>query len=365
MSARGWMALRLCLIGLLPLALGLLLLFRFVPGTAEWYAGHIFPLLSGTLSRLTGWLPFSVGELLLAAILVGAPALLVWRLVALARRKPRAGSRLLRSLASLGASAGVLALLYALCCGFGYYRVSFADQAGFVTEPASAEELAGLCGELVERAAALSEQVPRDEAGVMQLESFAQAGRSARAAMTALAQQYPVLEAYYPQPKPVLASRVMSYCNITGIYSPFTVEANVNRDICAYEIPVVMCHELSHLSGMMREEEANFIAYLAGSQSDDPSLAYSSVMLALSYSVNALAGADYDAYVAVMERYSEGMRADVLASRAYWKQFEGKVAQVATSVNNSYLQANAQQDGVRSYGRMVDLLLAQYRQRQA
>lgn len=355
------MVLRLCLLGLLPLALGLTLLFRWAPDTAEWYAVHIFPLVSGGISHLTGWLPFSVGELLLAAILVGTPVLLGCRLVALARRRPGAKGRLLRSLASLGAGTGVLALLYVLCCGFGYYRVPFAQQAGFVTAPASAQELAGLCNALADRAIDLSAQVPRDENGVMELGSFRQAGQNAREAMTALSRQYPVLEAYYPNPKPVAASRLMSHCNITGIYSPFTVEANVNRDVCAYEIPAVICHELSHLSGMMREDEANFIAYLAGSRSDDPSLAYSSVMLALAYSVNALYGADFDAYVAVMERYSEGMRADVLAARAYWRQFEGKVAQVATSMNNSYLQANAQQDGVRSYGRMVDLLLAQYR----
>lgn len=35
--------------------------------------------------------------------------------------------------------------------------------------------------------------------------------------------------------------------------------------------------------------------------------------------------------------------------------------EISNSVNNTYLKANGQEDGVKSYGRMVDLLLAEYR----
>lgn len=53
----------------------------------------------------------------------------------------------------------------------------------------------------------------------------------------------------------------MSYLDISGIYCPFTFEANVNVHMNDVLIPVTMCHELSHLSGYMREDEANFIAF--------------------------------------------------------------------------------------------------------
>lgn len=35
--------------------------------------------------------------------------------------------------------------------------------------------------------------------------------------------------------------------------------------------------------------------------------------------------------------------------------------QVSDRVNDAYLKANGQENGLRSYGRMVDLLLAYYR----
>ncbi|KAI4439854.1 hypothetical protein C824_002341 [Schaedlerella arabinosiphila] len=81
--------------------------------------------------------------------------------------------------------------------------------------------------------------------------------------MKKLAEEYPDLKGYYPHPKPVCISEILSYQNLSGVYSPFTIEANFNADMIDYNIPFTLCHELSHLRGFMQEEEANFIAFLA------------------------------------------------------------------------------------------------------
>ena len=70
---------------------------------------------------------------------------------------------------------------------------------------------------------------------------------------------------------------------------------------------------------------------------------------------------DHDSFARLYNLYSEDVRRDMEFSRNYWKQFETKVADLANKVNDTYLKANNQHDGVRSYGRMVDLLLAYYR----
>ena len=130
---------------------------------------------------------------------------------------------------------------------------------------------------------------------------------------------------------------------------PFTMEANVNVDIADYSIPVTMLHELAHQRGFMREDEANFIAYLAGMNSDNLEIMYSSTMLALIISGNVLYGQD-------------GIKKDIRANTEYWSKYEDTViSTVSTKINDTYLKANAQADGVKSYGRMVDLLLAKYR----
>ena len=88
--------------------------------------------------------------------------------------------------------------------------------------------------------------------------------------MVRLGQSYPQLEGYYPYPKPLINSRLLSVQQLCGIYSPFTIEANYNREMPYYNIPHTICHELSHLKGFMREDEANFIGYLACIGSDSP-----------------------------------------------------------------------------------------------
>ena len=45
----------------------------------------------------------------------------------------------------------------------------------------------------------------------------------------------------------------------------------------------------------------------------------------------------------------------------FWQQYETPVGEVAQKANDAYLRANKQRDGVRSYGRMVDLLIGLWR----
>ena len=112
----------------------------------------------------------------------------------------------------------------------------------------------------------------------------------------------------------------------------------------------------------MREDEANFISYLGCINSGFDDFAYSGTMLALVYSMNTLYLEDREAYKNLYGLYSEDVKSDLKYSSNYWSQFDTKVAEVSSKVNDSYLRANNQKDGVKSYGRMVDLLLSYYSQ---
>ena len=52
---------------------------------------------------------------------------------------------------------------------------------------------------------------------------------------------------------------------------------------------------------------------------------------------------------------------DLQANNRYWDRYDSKVAEVANQINDTYLKLNDQEDGVKSYGRGVDLMLAYYR----
>ena len=86
-------------------------------------------------------------------------------------------------------------------------------------------------------------------------------------------------------------------------------------------------------------------------------------MLAWIYSGNALYAQDPQSFREVRDGLCAQAIRDLEGHNAYWNSYEGAVAEVSDRINDTYLRANAQDDGTRSYGRMVDLLLAWNRER--
>jgi hypothetical protein len=152
----------------------------------------------------------------------------------------------------------------------------------------------------------------------------------------------------------------MSYTGITGVYFPFTGEANVNVSVPDSDIPATSCHEMAHQRGFAREDEANYIAYLTCKMHPDVDFQYSGTLLALIETTNALYNQDPSAFKELRSKYSDGLIRDLGAINEYWEHYEGPVNEVSNKINDAYLKANNQSDGVQSYGRMVDLLLAEY-----
>ena len=74
--------------------------------------------------------------------------------------------------------------------------------------------------------------------------------------------------------------------------------------------------------------------------------------------MNALSKEDYEMAKQVQALYSENLRKDLEDYSRFWDKYEGRTSEVAEKVNDTYLKSNRQVDGVKSYGRMVDLLLA-------
>lgn len=231
----------------------------------------------------------------------------------------------------------------------------FSEKNGMEIKGYTVDDLTSYCKMITEEVNHLSDQVNREL-----LKNQEQLGDKAVQAMEQLGKTYVGLSGYYPRPKPVLLSEILSYQQLTGVYSPFTVEANYNADMTAYNIPFTMCHELSHLRGFMREDEANYIAYLACSRSDALEFQYSGALMAWIYSTNLLWEYAPDIYEELQESLRLEVRKDLKENTAFWDRYDGAVAKVAGKVNDTYLKANKQTDGVESYDRMVDLLMADY-----
>ena len=157
--------------------------------------------------------------------------------------------------------------------------------------------------------------------------------------------------------KGIATYNLLSSVNILGIFIPFTYEPNVNMQMPDLYFSSSALHEYAHYKGFAREDEANFIAYYVSRNMPDTDFTYSSTMLALVNSMNQLAKYDPVLHSRIWQMLSPAVVRDLDANAAYWAQFKD-TQQTVETMNNNYLKSNNQSDGVQSYGRMVDLLIA-------
>lgn len=335
---------------------------RFSQFIETYYSTAIYYLTIRPYSLLTGVFPFSLAEVIVVVTAVFVFFTLLRGLVTLFRNPAVFVSSIPAKVLRLVRPAAVLLLLFNLMWGLNYSRLTFAQISGLPVEPASVSELAGLARRLTHRANDLRELTNEDDRGVMTLPAGVRdMFNRAYLGYEKAAQIYPELGGRHGRPKGVFLSRYWSYTGIGGVYFPFTAEANVNIDMPHFMLPSAATHEMAHQRGFAREDEANYIAYLTSILHPDPDFQYSGVILALIYAMNQLHRCDTEIWREIRDEFSAGVRRDLQEWREYRERYEGVVNQISNNVNDAYLRANRQGDGVHSYGRMVDLLLAEFR----
>lgn len=356
---------RIWLILLAPIMLICLEISKVNSNFAEnVFAKGIFKVYSQIVSNITGVLPFSLAEFAIVIGFVFIPVFIALWIRHIVKHKDTRWYVLVKGIINLVCIASLVISMLILGCSINYYRYPVSYYCGLEVRDSSKEELYELCVALAEAANEARAQITsEDENGVYLLTmNVRELGKECKQAMNVLSEELPILKGIYPRPKSVFFSDFMSNLRLTGIYVPFTMEANVNTSASDYSIAATMCHELAHLHGFIKEDEANYISYIVCMASDDIEVRYSGLMEGLIHTGNALYGKDADLYYQARALYSDAVNRDLAANSAYWQQFEKKViSQVAEQANDTYLKANGQEDGVQSYGRMVDLLLADFR----
>ncbi|MBQ8895103.1 MAG: DUF3810 domain-containing protein [Clostridia bacterium] len=346
-----------------PLGLILTLAARFSSGWVEnIHAKYIYPFFANTLGPLLSLAPFSLMEFIILLLIAFLLFYIVWAVVGVCRHKAERKGRLYRFGLNLAGAASVIYLCFVLFMGLNYHRASITEYLDLTVPKSTKEELYALCQLLVRDCNTYRAQMEENGEGIALLSDngFYETANSAREAYAALEKEIPVLEMADVRNKPLLTSKLFSMVLTTGIYIPF--ESGINVDVPAYTVPATMCHELTHFRGFMREDEANFLAYLACMGSERADFRYSGSLLAFEYAFNALYDEDLELARNIAELCEPGMLRDIQYEDDYWEPYRHTVvSQVSGEIYDQYLQSNGQESGSKSYGEMIDLLLAYYR----
>jgi hypothetical protein len=335
-----------------------------IPGIVEKYYSNGFNrLIRQFLSRISEIFSFSLAELFVIAALIYAVFNIARFIISLKNSRNKK-SLIFNFIARTLCIISVIYFLFISLWGINYNRLSFAETASLEVKGTSSKELSDLCEHLIYRANTLRQNLKEDSKGVMYIPGgYKDVFNREPNAYDTASQKYSVLKGSYGNPKPVFLSKLMCYTGITGVYFPFTGEANVNISINDFMLPCTAAHEMAHQRGFAREDEANYIAYVACTLSNYTDFQYSGVMLGLIYSMDALRKVDYNQYKLLTKEYSPKVIRDLKNDSQFWSRYDGVIENVSDTINNNYLKSNGQQDGVQSYGRMVDLLIAEYKEK--
>ena len=307
------------------------------------------------VSKITGIFPFSLGEILYVGHLIAFPILVVLFIYKLIK------GGFLPFLYKVLSYFCVVYIIFMVMWGFNYSRMSIGAMLDLEVGQYSKEELYKLTEALIIKGNSLREEVYESSDGVFYLaggykDIFSRSNKG----YETIGENVKSLSGNYGRPKFIALSKPMLYTGITGMYFPFTAEVNVNTAIPDLLLPATVLHEIAHQRGFASEDEANYIAYLTASIHPDIDFQYSGTVLALIHSMNALLAQDPNLGNALMNTYSEELKRDIQHYASFWKVYEGKINETADKVNNIYLKSNGQEEGTKSYGRMVDLLITHF-----
>lgn len=344
----------------------------------EIYTNKIFYYINWPIRKMTQYIPFSVAESLLY-IFVACSIVLIFKTifhtvksVILYIRIYKEGylpekRSMFRPLANLGLRfVSVFCVCVAVFIFFGginYTGATLAQKYSHPQDGYTVKQLRELCLILAEDVSLTRQVLETNVNGSINETYYGynpyNLAEEAKVAYSRLPSEYNSAYKDYPAVKFAYSSEIMSNFHITGIYPYLLPEAVVNINTPIMSLPHTICHEMAHQRGYAREDEANFIAYMACLQSDNPLFAYSAYYTAFSYAMNELRFYDAESWELIMQSINKNVVEDMEQENAYWKQYETISSELTSAVNDTYLTIMTVEDGVKSYGGMLELLLAE------
>jgi hypothetical protein len=325
---------------------------------ADFFNRYVSPIVRGVLAKLTGWIPFSLAECLLLLLPIIIIAVVSYGI------KHYSGSW-----RNIGVFCAILLSLGAyvfttFTLGFvPAYRGSKLDaRLGIEKNEVSAEELY-YTAELL--ASKVNEEINavkfRADGSSIMPYGYAEMNDKLMEAYKKACEKYEFIQDIDTNIKPIMLSEPMTYTHISGVYTFFTGEANFNTNFPDYTLPYTVAHEFAHQRGIAREDEANFVAFLVCSESDDAYIRYCAYLNLYEYVASALYSANPTYYAQLYTELPLDMRLEMVAYSKFFDKYRESIAsEVSDTVNDTFLTINGT-EGTKSYGMVVDLAVAYFK----
>lgn len=341
-------------------------------GFSEWYRKNIFSTISGIISRITGFLTISLGEVMICLFIFLILMGIIITILGFLK------SSLLKRIRRIYFRYMIYVLIFiywteTFHC-FIMYRCDTIENSKYYTiaeklAMRSNEEninyLADICNSITDELNNLSLKLDRYVNGDL-IPSYSY--EECINALKNISNDFELLDGYYPEPKKIYYSNIMTQQYLAGIYFPFSMEANYNKLMYSSNMPSVICHELSHLKGYIREDEANFISFVACVNSDNDFIKYSGYLSVYNYIINDIYCYGNDEIFEKLKDVNELVDYDnIFLKEEDFNEIENnsiisteKLSEATDVFLDSNLKINGISSGIDNYNEVVKLLMCYY-----
>lgn len=334
---------------LLLLLTGIKLIALFPFAVENWYSNGVYPYLSYLFRFVTSWLPFSVGDLLYGGFVLFL-LVRIFRWLLFKRTSVLQWTFWKEVLAGLLFSSLLIYVSFNIFWGLNYNRKGVSAQFGFSDTTIKSNEILQTVSLLQSRVNHYYPLALKERTALKNQELIF---KEASSLYDTLSQIHPFLRYAKPSVKPSLFGNLGNYIGYTGYYNPFSGEAQVNTTVPPFVLPYTTCHEIAHQLGYAKEQEANFIGFLAAKSSKKASFQYAVYFELYLYARPYLYREDSSSLKKLDSLLLPGVKKDVRELKQFYLKFKTPVEDWMDAFYEQYLKANEQPDGHKSYGKVM------------
>jgi len=323
----------------------------------RFYSNGLYVGISKLMRYVFGWVPFSVGDIFytLASIYI-----LRW----LYLNRKRIIKDTLNWFLDIGAALSIAYFAFHILWAFNYYRLPLNKSLDLDSEYTT-EQLISFTKKLIKKSNSIHNKLAANDSLKVELPfTKSEVFDKVKDGYKTLSEVYPHLD-YQPKSiKKSIYSIPLTYMGFSGYLNPFTNEAQVDGLIPTYKFPTTSCHEAAHQLGYAAENEANFIGSLAAIHNEDIYFKYSGYTFALRYCLAELFRRDPETYNTILPTINKGIIENYLEVKTFWMAYENPLEPIFKKTFDSFLKANNQAAGMKSYSYVVALLVNYYEHRE-
>ncbi|MBK5270153.1 MAG: DUF3810 domain-containing protein [Bacteroidia bacterium] len=324
----------------------------------KYYSLGVYPVIAKVQRFLFGWIPFSIGDIFYGFLVIIILYKTFQFFKTIFKRK------FTRQYFITGLQQLIFFFLFVyvsfnLLWGLNYNRMGIAYQLKLDVKEYSLADLDTLTTVLEDRVnkyAVLVSKAQKDS-----LNKKRRLFTNSLNAYKYAVKQYPFLK-YSPRSiKPSLYSYLGNYLGFQGYYNPFSGEGQVNTTIPHFLEPFVTAHEMAHQLGYGKENEANFVGFLACRSYPSNVFRYSVYFDFYKYAVGEIYRIDTVMAESFQQKLHPQVLADIKEYQDFYRKYKNPIEPIIMWGYGHFLKANNQPSGTRSYNRVVAWLIAYYK----